>query len=221
MSRQPLDGHIGIGQGIAETEEAAIDRAMINGKLSIVPVRRDYFVPKGDEIAKPHTVPYPLTGELGSTCVYMIPAPRGTGILHDLDSPAPVPKKMIEMAGISDCLAIAYWRSGPHTSPYFWATYQALSRSWSSSYAWLPKLCSTEPFEGEWVPATKLGRLVRDGVIKSLFTIYVNSMRIEEPEIVDLLFGPALKVEVLNITQETRAGQRTMFRALVGELQNP
>ena len=46
-------------------------------------------------------------------------------------------------------------------------------------------------------------------------------MSIEEPEIVDLLFGPALKVEVLNITQETRAGQRTMFRALVGELQNP
>ena len=43
-----------------------------------------------------------MTGKCGSVRVRLIPAPRGTGIVS-----APVPKKLLQMAGIDDCYTSA------------------------------------------------------------------------------------------------------------------
>lgn len=43
-----------------------------------------------------------LTGKCGSVLVRLIPAPRGTGIVA-----AGVPKKLLNMAGVSDCYTSA------------------------------------------------------------------------------------------------------------------
>jgi len=70
----------------------------------------------------------------------------------------------------------------------------------------------------EWVPVTKLGRLVKEKKIKSLEEIYLYSLPIKEHEIIDEFIGPALKDEVLKIMpvqKQTRAGQRTRFKAFV------
>jgi small subunit ribosomal protein S2e len=67
------------------------------------------------------------------------------------------------------------------------------------------------------VPVTKLGRLVKEGKIKSLEEIYLFSLPIKEHQIVEH-FLPTLKDEVLKIypvQKQTSAGQRTRFKAFV------
>ncbi|GAB5589034.1 40S ribosomal protein [Umbelopsis nana] len=71
--------------------------------------------------------------------------------------------------------------------------------------------------KNEWVPVTKLGRLVKDGKIKTIEEIYLFSLPIKEYQVVDY-FLPKLKDEVMKITpvqKQTRAGQRTRFKAFV------
>jgi len=68
----------------------------------------------------------------------------------------------------------------------------------------------------EWVPCTKLGRLVKDKKISSLEEIYLFSMPIKEHQIVDAFLGEGtLKDEVMKIfpvQKVTSAGQRTRFK---------
>jgi small subunit ribosomal protein S2e len=89
------NGHIGLGVKAAKEVQGAIKGAIIDAKLNIVPVRRGYW---GNKIGKPHTVPTKVTGRGGSVRIRLVPAPRGTGIVG-----APVPKKVLQFAGILDC----------------------------------------------------------------------------------------------------------------------
>uniref|UniRef100_A0A8C6R3E7 Small ribosomal subunit protein uS5 n=1 Tax=Nannospalax galili TaxID=1026970 RepID=A0A8C6R3E7_NANGA len=89
------NSHVGLGVKCSKEVATAIRGASIVAKLSIVPVRRGYW---GNKIGKPHTV----TGRCGSVLGRLIPVPRGTGIVY-----APVPKKLLMMAGIDDCYTLA------------------------------------------------------------------------------------------------------------------
>jgi len=65
---------------------------------------------------------------------------------------------------------------------------------------------------------TKLGRLVKEGKIRSVEEIFLFSLPIKEYQIVDHLLGPALRDEVMKIMpvqKQTTAGQRTRFKAFV------
>lgn len=72
----------------------------------------------------------------------------------------------------------------------------------------------------DWVPRTRLGRLVADGKIKTLDEALASDLPLKEPEIVDVLL-PDLEDDVLEITMVQRmtdSGRRTKFRvtAVVG-----
>jgi small subunit ribosomal protein S2e len=65
---------------------------------------------------------------------------------------------------------------------------------------------------------TKLGRLVKEGKIRSIEEVYLFSLPVKEYQIVEAFFGDKLKDEVMKISpvqKQTRAGQRTRFKAFV------
>lgn len=68
-----------------------------------------------------------------------------------------------------------------------------------------------------WVPVTKLGKMVQAGEIVSIDDIFTQGMKIMEPEIVDALL-PNLQQNVLGIgfvQKQTDAGERSRFKAIV------
>merc|ERR1711951_85722 len=114
--------HLGLGVKCSKEVATAIRGAIILAKLSIIPVRRGYW---GNKIGKPHTVPCKVTGKCGSVLVRLIPAPRGTGIVS-----APVPKKLLNMAGIEDCYTSARGSTGT-LGNFAKATYAAICKTYS------------------------------------------------------------------------------------------
>ena len=64
-----------------------------------------------------------VTGKCGSIWVRLIPAPRGTGIVS-----APVPKKLLQMAGIEDCYTSAKGSTGT-LGNFAKATYAAIAKT--------------------------------------------------------------------------------------------
>jgi small subunit ribosomal protein S5 len=68
-----------------------------------------------------------------------------------------------------------------------------------------------------WIPKTALGKMIQEGRISSMEEIFIEGLKIREPEIVDLLL-PDLQEEVININlvqKQTDAGEKSRFKAIV------
>jgi len=116
------NGHIGLGVKCSKEVATAIRGAIINAKLSLIPIRRGYW---GNKIGLPHTVPVKVTGKCGSVMVRLIPAPRGTGIVG-----SPVPKKLLQMAGVEDCYTCSSGQTAT-LGNFAKAVYAALGKTYS------------------------------------------------------------------------------------------
>jgi small subunit ribosomal protein S5 len=69
----------------------------------------------------------------------------------------------------------------------------------------------------QWVPKTRLGKLVQEGKITSIEEVFTEGLPIKEPQIVDALI-PEIKEEVINISlvqKQTDAGEKSRFKAIV------
>merc|ERR1719183_602246 len=83
------------------------------------------------------------------------------------------------------------------------------------------------PRKDDWIPKTKLGRLVKHNDIESLEEIYAHAIPIKEAQIVEELIAKkkndkGQKVElsdevmkIISVQKQTKAGQRTRFKAIV------
>ena len=72
-------------------------------------------------------------------------------------------------------------------------------------------------YKSEWIPKTRLGRLVQEGEITSIGEALASGLSIKEAEIIDALM-PDLQDEVLDVNMVQRmtdSGRRVKFRATV------
>jgi len=72
-------------------------------------------------------------------------------------------------------------------------------------------------FDQDWVPKTRLGKLVVEGQVASMDEAIRSGLPIREPQIIDMLL-PDLEDEVLDINMVQRmtdSGRRVKFRATV------
>ncbi len=118
-----FDGYVGIGLGKARQLRQAIDKALRDAKLNIVPVRRGCGSWECS-CRDPHSIPFITSGKAGSVRVILKPAPKGTGLVA-----GDVAKVVLRYAGISDAWS---WTSGEtRTSLNFaLATYDALKKTY-------------------------------------------------------------------------------------------
>ncbi len=69
----------------------------------------------------------------------------------------------------------------------------------------------------QWVPRTRLGKMIQEGRVTSIEEIFMGGMQVREPQIVDSLL-PDLQEEVININlvqKQTDAGEKSRFKAIV------
>jgi small subunit ribosomal protein S5 len=90
------DGYVGLGIGKAKQLRTAIEKATIDAKLNIIPVRRGCGSWECN-CREPHSIPFRVRGKAGSVEVTLIPAPLGVGLVA-----GDVAKIILRLAGIRD-----------------------------------------------------------------------------------------------------------------------
>nr|AOZ56028.1 ribosomal protein S5 [uncultured korarchaeote] len=91
-----MDGYVGIGIGKGRNFREAIRAALREAKLSIIPVLRGCGA-WGCMCNLPHSLRFKAYGKAGSVRVYLLPAPRGSGLVIGESG-----KKVLMMAGVED-----------------------------------------------------------------------------------------------------------------------
>ncbi|MCD6323587.1 MAG: 30S ribosomal protein S5 [Desulfurococcales archaeon] len=126
-----FDGYVGIGLGKAKQLRQAIDKAIRNAKLNVIPVRRGCGS-WACSCNEPHSVPFTVEGKAGSVRVRLIPAPKGTGLVA-----GDAAKVVLRYAGIKD---IWTWSRGETrtTINFVAAVYDALRNTYKfvTVYDW-------------------------------------------------------------------------------------
>lgn len=117
------DGYVGIGIGKARQVRQAIEKAVREAKLNIIPVRRGCgsWRCSCDE---PHSVPFVVEGKSGSVRVRLIPAPKGVGLVA-----GDVAKAILRLAGIRDVWTKTFGDTRT-TLNFALATYNALRNTY-------------------------------------------------------------------------------------------
>ncbi len=90
------DGYVGVGMGKSKHIRVAIDKAVRNAKLRIIPVRRgcgSWECLCGE----PHSLPFKVSGKSGSVRIELLPAPKGVGLVA-----SDVAKTVLRLAGVKD-----------------------------------------------------------------------------------------------------------------------
>ena len=117
------DGYVGLASGKASQVRSAIEKASVNARLNITPVRRGCGCWECG-CGKPHSIPFQISGSCGGVEVVLIPGPRGLGIVA-----SEAAKIILGLAGVKDCWTNSY--GSTKTVPSFaFALFDALKKTY-------------------------------------------------------------------------------------------
>jgi small subunit ribosomal protein S5 len=123
------DGLVGVGTAKAKQLRFAIDKAIEDAKLNIIPVNRGCGSWECS-CNTPHSIPFKVIGKSGSVEITLKPAPRGVGLVAG----DPV-KVVLRLAGIQDIWS--FTKGGTRTTLNFiMATYNALKNTNRFRFGW-------------------------------------------------------------------------------------
>jgi len=117
------NGYIGLGSGKARQVRTAIEKAALDARLNITPVRRGCGSWECG-CGKPHSLPFQVRGKCGSVEIVLIPGPRGLGLVA-----SEIAKIILGLAGVKDCWTRSY--GSTRTVPSFaYAVFDALKKTY-------------------------------------------------------------------------------------------
>jgi small subunit ribosomal protein S5 len=118
------NGYVGLGSGKAKQVRTAIQKAAIDARLNITPVRRGCGSWECG-CGKPHSLPFQVRGRCGGVEIVLIPGPRGLGLVANEAA-----KIILGLAGVKDCWTRSY--GSTRTVPSFaYAIFDALRKTYS------------------------------------------------------------------------------------------
>jgi len=91
-----MDGYMGLGNSVAKEVGPAIRKAIRNAKLNLIEIRRGCGSWECG-CGTAHSVPFQARGSAGSVRVFLLPAPKGIGLVA-----GDVSKTLLKLAGITD-----------------------------------------------------------------------------------------------------------------------
>jgi len=117
------NGYVGLGSGKARQVRSAIEKAAVDARLNITPVRRGCGSWECG-CGKHHSLPFQVSGECGGVEIVLIPGPRGLGIVA-----SEAAKIILGLAGVKDCWTKSY--GSTRTVPSFaFAVFDALKKTY-------------------------------------------------------------------------------------------
>ncbi|MGD9131434.1 MAG: 30S ribosomal protein S5 [Candidatus Bathyarchaeota archaeon] len=117
------DGYVGLGSGKAKQVRSAIEKAAVDARLNIIPIRRGCGSWECG-CGKSHSMPFQVRGECGGVEIVLIPGPRGLGIVA-----SEAAKVILGLAGVKDCWTKSY--GSTRTVPSFaFAVFDALKKTY-------------------------------------------------------------------------------------------
>lgn len=117
------DGYVGLGSGKARQVRSAIEKAAVDARLNITPIRRGCGCWECG-CGKHHSMPFQVSGECGGVEIVLIPGPRGLGLVA-----SEAAKVILGLAGVKDCWTNSY--GSTRTVPSFaFAVFDALKKTY-------------------------------------------------------------------------------------------
>ena len=112
-------GFLGVCGGKARQVRSAIDKATLQAKLDVVPIKRGCGSWECG-CGQAHSIPFRVRGKTGSVGIEIIPGPRGLGLVG-----GETPKTILTLAGVKDCWTRSFGSTGTLGSMAY-AVYEAL-----------------------------------------------------------------------------------------------